>query len=246
MPGAPAIDPLHVDLSFNSPMSDERAAGLVESLRPLGGAQVVDLGCGWAELLLRVVAANPTATGVGVDTNAAMIAHGRSTATARGLADRVELRVTDAVTWSGPPADVLLCIGATGAWGDLAAALAALRPLLRPGGRLVLGVEIWTRPPTPEALRALGIDADALGPLADLVAATTEAGFRPLVVSEASMVEWDSFESRYAAAWERWLLANPDALEVDQVRARADAHRNRWLRGYRGVLGFAYLTLGVP
>lgn len=120
------------------------------------------------------------------------------------------------------------------------------RPLLCPGGRLVLGAEFWTRPPSPEALRALGIEADALGSLADLVDAAIMAGFRPLAVAEASMAEWDSFESRYAAAWERWLLANPDAPEADQVRARADAHRERWLRGYRGVLGFAYLTLGVP
>ena len=30
-----------------------------------------------------------------------------------------------------------------------------------------------------------------------------------------------------------------------QVRARADEHRSCWLRGYRGVMGLAYLTL-VP
>ena len=38
-------------------------------------------------------------------------------------------------------------------------------------------------------------------------------------------------------------MADPSA---DELRAQADAHRQGWLHGYRGVLGFAYLTLGVP
>jgi hypothetical protein len=41
-------------------------------------------------------------------------------------------------------------------------------------------------------------------------------------------------------------LTNPEAPDVEEVRSRADAHRDRYLRGYRDVLGFAYLTLGVP
>jgi hypothetical protein len=39
------------------------------------------------------------------------------------------------------------------------------------------------------------------------------------------------------------LLQHPDAPDVDKVRAAVDTHRNNWLRGYRGVLGFAYLML---
>jgi len=44
----------------------------------------------------------------------------------------------------------------------------------------------------------------------------------------------------------RWLLANPGSPHADEIRARADAHRSAWLRGWRDVLGFAYLTLVVP
>lgn len=227
-------------------MSEKRAAALVASLRPLGGARVVDLGCGWAELLLRVVGSDPTASGLGIDIDEVAIVHGRSNAAVRGLAQRVELRVGDAAAWSGERADILLCIGANHPWGGIPEALAALRSLLRPGGRLVFGAEFWAVPPTPEALRALDITADAYGSLADLVATAVGTGFRPLAVVEASPPEWDSFESGYTAAWERYLLASPEAPDADQVRSRADAHRDRFLRGYRGVLGFAYLTLGVP
>jgi hypothetical protein len=83
------------------------------------------------------------------------------------------------VKWDAPAADVAICVGASHAWGGTAAALDALRLLVRPGGRVLL-------------------------------------------------------------------LANPDDPEAERVRAKADEHRKRWLRGYRRVLGFAYLTLARP
>jgi hypothetical protein len=42
------------------------------------------------------------------------------------------------------------------------------------------------------------------------------------------------------------LLANGDHPDAGQIRAGLDRHRSTWLRGHRDVLGFAYLTLGVP
>ncbi|HEY0807801.1 MAG TPA: class I SAM-dependent methyltransferase [Pseudonocardiaceae bacterium] len=136
----PEISPLHDDLTFHGPLSEARADQLVGSLGPLSGQHVVDLGCGWAELLLRTVATEPTATGYGADRDPAAIAHGQETARARGMADRVVLEVRDAGEWSGS-ADVLIVNGASQVWGGDPAehttnALAAGRRLLRPGGRV--------------------------------------------------------------------------------------------------------------
>src|SRR5260370_3540395 len=58
----------HANLVFNAPMSDTRATELVASVQPLAHARVADLGCGWAELLLRTLAAEGTPTRVGLDT----------------------------------------------------------------------------------------------------------------------------------------------------------------------------------
>jgi SAM-dependent methyltransferase len=240
------IAPLHTDLDFNSPLSDARVSRLIRTLQPLDGARVVEVGCGWAELLLRIAAAQPSAHAVGIDTDEAAIEHGRANAAARGLSDRVDLQVADALKWDAPAADVAICVGASHAWGGTAAALDALRLLVRPGGRVLLGEGIWMQPPTDAAVAALGGDPDEFGSLADLVDLAVARGLRPLEVSQASAEEWDAFESGYALAWERWLLANPDDPEAERVRAKADEHRKRWLRGYRGVLGFAYLTLARP
>jgi SAM-dependent methyltransferase len=161
----PDIAPLHADLVFHGPLSPARADQLILSLGPLGGRQVVDLGCGWAELLLRTVATEPTVTGYGIDTDAVAIEHGRANATARGLADRVVLDVGDAAAWTGD-ADVLIVNGATHVWGGDPAehtgnALAAAHARLRPGGRLLLGEGFWQREPEADRLAAAGIPRDS-------------------------------------------------------------------------------------
>jgi cyclopropane fatty-acyl-phospholipid synthase-like methyltransferase len=154
----PVIPPLHEDLTFHGPLSSARADQLIRSLGPLAGQHVVDLGCGWAELLLRVLATEPTATGTGVDQDVAAIEHGRANAHARGLADRATLVVGDAGAWTGE-ADVLIVNGATQVWGGeptehTANALRKGRELLRPGGRLLLGEGFWEREPQPQPTRA--------------------------------------------------------------------------------------------
>ena len=125
-----------------------------------------------------------------------------------------------------------------------AAALAALRALLPRGGRLVYGDGIWTRPPTRAAVAPLaGRDDEfvTLGEVADLAVA---AGFAPLAVHEASLDEWDVFESGYAAGYARWLAEHPaDHPETDEVRALAERQRAAYFAGYRGVLGLGYLEL---
>lgn len=140
------------------------------------------------------------------------------------------------------PAVIVLCIGSSHVFGDSQAeALAALKPLVRPGGRLVLGEGTWeVRGPTEPDL--VWDDVVALPSVAGLTDVAVEAGFRPLWVETANEDELFAFESGYLADLEEWLLHHDDA----DVRARADEHRTRWLHGYRNAFGFAYLTLGVP
>lgn len=234
----------YADLEFNAPLSSTRAGELIAGLQPLAGASIVDLGCGWAELLLRILADEPTASGVGIDRDPALITRARANAAARGLHDRVRLECGDATSWS-TLADVAIVIGASHAWGGTRATLNAVRPWLRAGGRLLLGEGIWEQPPTPAALAALEAQPDEFTTLAGLVDLCLASDYRLLGASTATLTEWDDFESRYCAGRERRLLANPDAADADEVRAEIDRHRHGWLHGYRGVLGFAYLTLAV-
>ena len=73
----------HALLDFNSPLSDDRAAELIAGLLPIDG-RVVDLGCGWAELLLRILDRVPSAVGTGVDQDGPALDRGRRNAATGG------------------------------------------------------------------------------------------------------------------------------------------------------------------
>lgn len=67
----------HAGLAFNAPLGEARAGRLVEALALAPGGHVVDLGCGWGELLLRIAEAHRGTTGVGVDTDRSALDRGR-------------------------------------------------------------------------------------------------------------------------------------------------------------------------
>ena len=238
-------------LSFDGPLTQARAARLTERLTRNRLRTVLDIGCGWGELMLRILAAAPDATGVGIDLDEDDLARGRAVAQARGLAGRVTFARESGVGTARGPADLVLCLGASQALSDvqppghIAAALSELRRLVAPGGRVLFGDGFWQRPPTEAELAAMwpGTTAGELPDLAQIADLAVEAGFRPAWIETASEEEWEEFESGYQADEEEWLAAHPDHPEAAGIRQRLDEHRSYWLRGYRGVLGLAYLTL---
>ena len=246
------LPPLHHDLSWNTPLSESRADRLVSFLADGTPATVLDVGCGWAELLLQVLAAAPDARGRGLDLNELAIDHGQALARERGLADRVDLVAADGRTASGP-VEALVCIGASQTWGppveanqplDYAAALTALRALLPRGGRLVYGEGVWSSPPTDAAVAPLAGRADEFVDLPALLELAVAHGFAPVQVHEATLDEWDTFEAGFTACYARWLAGHdPDHPDAAEARDRASAKRAAYFSGYRGVLGLAYLCL---
>jgi ubiquinone/menaquinone biosynthesis C-methylase UbiE len=221
-------------LEFNAPMTSATADEIVHTLASSRPRRVLDIGCGWAELLLRILDACPHATGQGIDNDEAMLARARRSAGERSLLDRVSFsaRVEDAEC-----GDLVLCIGAEHVWGSLQDALAELGRLTDPGGRVLVGSLFWEREPS----RHLEAEFGPLPTLDTLIASFTLAGWRPLSLRTATLQDWDCFEFGFMADWELSALSLQDAGQAADARDRADRHRTGYLQR-RGILGFAFVT----
>ncbi|MBE9375098.1 class I SAM-dependent methyltransferase [Saccharopolyspora sp. HNM0983] len=224
----------HRELDFNAPLADQRVDDLITALEVPPNGHVLDLGCGWGEFLLRLLQAVPSATGTGVDLVEEELRRGEHNAAERGLRDRVRFVRQNAAECTDS-ADIAICIASDHAFGGVEQTVSSIGRLLRPGGRLLLGTGVRNAP-GPEVL---GVHRT----VAELVDLTEQHGMRSLRLATASTDEWDSFESRWCGALERWLLEHPTAPEHAAVRRKVDEHRRAWLREYRDAIGFAYLVL---
>jgi ubiquinone/menaquinone biosynthesis C-methylase UbiE len=227
-------------MRWNTPLSGDHAEQLLDRLDLRTASSILDLGCGWGELLLAAVEASE-GTGIGVDVTLDLLERGRRLAADRGLQDRVSFVEQEAQTWSDA-ADRVMCIGSSHAWGDTAHALRALATLLKPGGRLLFGEGCWERPPNEGASRMF----EGVQPAPALVAMTRRMGWRVLYTSTASQAEWDGFESDWRAGREQWVQEHPDDPRAPAVRSELTQRLAEYLQIYRGVLGFCYLILDRP
>lgn len=225
-------------LDFNSPMTNETADRLVAELAATNPSAIADVGCGWGELLLRLAAACPEADAVGVDNDETLLERARGNAAGRSLQNRVTFQ-TD--LGSLEPSDVVVCIGAEHVFGSVGDALSGLQGLVRPGGRLLFGTLFWEQTPTPE----LATEFAGVAQLIELFHATSNAGWRALALKTASLDDWDRFEFGFMRDWEQVVMATRTKAEAADASLAADDYRTSYLQR-RGILGFAFLTLGRP
>ncbi|MGY1600808.1 SAM-dependent methyltransferase [Geodermatophilus sp. SYSU D00815] len=226
-----------------APLDDGNVALLLDRLQVPGAGRVLDLGCGLGHWLCAALERAATATGVGVDTSAPALAQAWATAAERRVADRVTWQQGEAASWTGDPADAVLCVGATHAFGGLGPALDAVRRHLVPGGRALLGEGFWESPPTARALAALGAEPDELPGIGALLATVREHGFEPGFGHISTAAEWDRYEWSWTGALTAWAVDEADGADSEEALRLADAHRREWLEGYRGRLGFVTVVL---
>jgi len=245
--------PAHHYLSFMSPLSAQRADELVRFMAAHAGDTVVDIGCGWAALLTRFLEVASNCRGIGLDLNTDGFEHAVQVATARGVADRLQLVGGDAKLNLPASAQGAICIGASQVWGehaeanrplDYAAALTALRRLVEAGSPVVYGEGIWCTAPTERAAAPLAGRLDEFILLPELVDLAWASGFAVVQVHEANQDEWDHFESGYTARLAHWLAQHPSSHpDYAAVLQRIRRQQTGYFQGYRGVLGMAYLCL---
>ena len=179
------------------------------------GDHVLEIGCGKAELLVRLLTRWPGATAEGFDRNPWFLADGWAAAEAAraDVTRRLSLIETDApaVLIADRGVTMTVAMGATGVYdGNQAATIAGLARATRPGGLVVFGDGLWIREPLASGLRAFGMARDELADGVDGFAALgIEAGLEVEDVAVVSDAEWDAYETAYADAITTWAAAQP-------------------------------------
>ena len=154
------------------------------------GETLLDLGCGWGELLHRWLDAHETATATGIDQDEQAIERARAK-----KHPRATFVCGDAAA-STDRADVIACVGASHAFGGTDVALRRLRGRSR---RLLFGDGFWISPPSLALIEMFGPLRDRDG-----LRAACE-GHTITSFEESTLAEWDAFESAWSDVPERVL-----------------------------------------
>ncbi|GLX03336.1 class I SAM-dependent methyltransferase [Microbispora sp. NBRC 16548] len=229
----------HRDHPIAAPVSAANLDRLLRRAALPEGARILDLGCGEGEWSLRALELVPSARADGVDISPHAVAAANEAAVRRGLADRLTLHTSPADAFTAAqPYDLGLCVGSTHAFGGLTETMEALARFVRPGGLALVGEGYWERPPAPEVAEAIGEYPD----LAGTVEAAESKGWLTVYAHVSDLAEWDEYEWSWTGTLARWAADHPGP-DGEQALAVMREHRDMWLGGYRGALGFVTLLL---
>lgn len=224
-------------MPFANPIASSEVDRLIERAATSDMATAIDIGCGKAEILIRLAQRYGT-RGVGIDSNAAFLAEANANARDRapGL---IDLRLCDAAQVEQTPHDFGISVAAGWLLGDWHSAPRAIAKLVKPGGLVLYGDGYWRLPPTPEYLQALGATLDEMPDQHNFAAAINDAGLEIVDQTAASPQDWDRYESAWAANGEAYAAANPEEPGVADFLAwiRNGIDRASRLNG-REILGF--------
>ena len=233
-------DITHADHTYLNPLSPARIEEVLGLLDLQPRAQVLDVGCGRAEVLIRL-AERFGVHGVGIDKSPFAIKRARDEAARRPHEGQLVFFHQDGAEYFAPPGsfDLAMCLGASWVFGGHAETLRALARYVRPGGSVLVGQPFWNRPPTVEYLTALEAPAEIYGTHAENVMAGEREGLAPHFTMVSAPEDWDRYEGLQWRATDRWARANPDDPDVVEVVSRVAAERNAYLRWGRDTLGWA-------
>jgi SAM-dependent methyltransferase len=232
-------------MAIMNPLSGTTLNEAIDEMRLSAGARVLDLGCGKAEALRRVVERYDV-HGVGVDVSPFALSAARA-ASMELRQGTLQLIEGSALEYRAEaPFDAVMAMGPGWEHDTFSALIRQIYPHVAAGGLLLLADGFWRREPSDDYLRLLGATRDEMGTHADNVRAGIELGLTPLWASTASQRDWDRYEWRWLSAVERWALEHEADPQRTAFLERARAGRDRYLGGGRDQLGFGIYLFRVP
>ena len=241
-------DVTHRRHMFLNATSATKADELCELLEPKPGYRVLDVACGKAELLVRLVERYGV-RGVGIDLSPPFAAAAEAKRKAR--VPDADLRIlemggADYQSEEGEAFDIVMCLGASWIWQGHRGTLRALRGFCRPGGLVVTGEPYWIQEPCAKYLEASGVKKDDFSTHDGNVTIGEEEGLTFLYAQVSSRDDWDRYEGLQSYSASDFACAHaedPDAAEIVRIQK---AFREAYLRWGRDTLGWAIYLFRNP
>jgi cyclopropane fatty-acyl-phospholipid synthase-like methyltransferase len=239
----------HEGLAFMNPLAEEDVEEMIEALELEPGAHVLDLGCGKAEILLRIVERYPDVRAVGLDNSAAVLAEARRQAKNRVPEAKVVLLEEDVRDYAPEPGsfDLVVSTGGVSFRGGVGGTLAVLSGFVAPEGKLLFGEGYWRADPSAEYLVALGAAREELRDYEGTIEAAVETGLDLKRAVASSVEDWDAYEEAWARSGERYADAHEGEEGVAELREWIANGRARYRDlGGRETLGFGLFLFERP
>lgn len=233
------FDITHSDHLYCNPLSPARLEEVIGLLALPPRSHVLDVGCGRAELLIRL-AERYGVNGVGIDQSPFAIKRARDEAARRRSEGQLVFFHQDGGEYFAPQAtfDLGVCLGASWVFGGYAPMLRTLTRMVKPGGQILVGQPYWIRPPDPGFLAFLKSEPDTYCSHAENVRNGEKEGLAPLLAWASSPEDWDRYECLQWRAAHKWAQAEPEDPDVVTLLARVGAERDAYLTWGRDTLGW--------
>ena len=204
----------HTGLPFNCPHTDDIASEIISLMNLSPDSQVLDLGCGKAELLTRIVE-RYECRGTGVDSNPAILNKCRQPA--RGSLELRELDMTEFLHTNETEFDAILCVGSIRE-GQQEQTIKQLVSMLSTSERsgssqyILIGELVWINQPSEEFLQYLHMEENNYCSMDRLSELFEENGLEVVFSTSQSL---ENYETCIHANIESWASDPKNIADVD-------------------------------
>ncbi|MBN2056636.1 class I SAM-dependent methyltransferase [bacterium] len=210
--------------------------------------RVLDIGCGRAEFLVRLVEKYGV-TATGVELSPFFAARARRNIGTRVPDGAVTILEMDGASYAPADSvgfDLAVCLGASWIFKGHEGTLRTLKEWTNPGGSILVGEPIWLREPEKDYLESAGFQREEFQDHHGNVMTGENLGLVPLHAIVSDPAEWDEYECLQWYAAQRWLEDNPGDPDAGELRRLSRKAREEYLRWGRSTIGWSLYLFRKP